>query len=82
TERMKTMYIPDSSGLRASNHVVEDVDEQHRSKEAMVLMEASLDVITKMDTLMEGLTETLRKWEKLNNADEFKVNDDGGEAAE
>ncbi|CAG8841599.1 7020_t:CDS:2, partial [Racocetra persica] len=43
---------------------------------------ASLDMVTKIDTLMEDLTEILRKWEKLNNTDKFKVNDDKNEAAD
>ncbi|KAF0476728.1 hypothetical protein F8M41_024357 [Gigaspora margarita] len=53
------------------NRIIDN--EQHQNDETMVLMEAPLDVVTKMDRLMEGLVETLRYWGKLNSADGSKI---------
>ncbi|RIB00510.1 hypothetical protein C2G38_2234069 [Gigaspora rosea] len=54
------------------------IDDEHQNDKPIVLMEAPLEVVTKMVTLMEGLVEMLRNWGKLNSADEFKVNDENG----
>ncbi|RIB24435.1 hypothetical protein C2G38_2168539 [Gigaspora rosea] len=54
------------------------IDDERQNDEAMVLMEASLNVVMKMDMMMEGLVEMLRNWGKLNSANEFKINDEKG----
>ncbi|CAG8516887.1 11828_t:CDS:2 [Gigaspora margarita] len=38
------------------------IDNKHQNDEAIVLMEAPLNVVMKMDTMMEGLLEMLRRW--------------------
>ncbi|CAG8829031.1 12053_t:CDS:2, partial [Gigaspora margarita] len=58
------------------NRIIDN--EQHQNDETMVLIEALLDVVTKMNRLIEGLMEMLRYWGKLNSADEFKDNDEKG----
>ncbi|CAG8842594.1 10593_t:CDS:2, partial [Racocetra persica] len=58
------------------------VEKDKIKDETMLLIEASLDVVMKMNKLIKGLVETLRKWKKLNSAEEFIVNNDSGEAAD
>ncbi|CAG8468396.1 1241_t:CDS:2, partial [Gigaspora rosea] len=42
----------------------------NQNDEAVVLIEVPLNVVMKMDTMMEGLLETMRRWGKLDGADE------------
>ncbi|CAG8815074.1 610_t:CDS:2 [Gigaspora margarita] len=46
------------------------IDDEHQNDKAIVLMEALLKVVIKMDTMMEGLLETLKRWKKLDDVDE------------